>query len=71
MDPKLSFILKLIFPAPRYEIKVCMKKEIAKKRAAALGNMRNIGRNKSRNMCQNAYLLCLQGIKIEDTSVRE
>ena len=85
MDLKLSFILNLIFPAPGYEIKVSMKK-IAKKRAASLGNMFNIGRNKTSNMCQNAYLLCLQGIKMcrstkqefrkhmyekEDTSVRE
>ena len=41
-----------------------MKKKIAKKRAGALGNMRNVGRNKSRNMCQNAYFLYLQGIRM-------
>ena len=41
-----------------------MKKKIAKKRAAALGNITILGRNKSRNMCQNVYLLCLQGIRM-------
>ena len=37
-----------------------MKKKIAKKRAKALGNMGNIGGNKSRNMCHNSNFLCLQ-----------
>ena len=31
-----------------------MKKKIAKKRAAALENMQNIRKKKSRNMCQTA-----------------
>jgi len=46
------------------KFKNSMKKKIAKKRAGAQGNMRNIGRNKSRNMFQNAYFLCLQGIRM-------
>ena len=46
------------------KLKIRMKKKMAKKRAAALGIMRNLlGRKKSRNMCQNAFSPCLQGIK--------
>ena len=47
-----------------------MKKKIAKKRAAALGSMQNIRKKQSRNMCQNSYFLCLQGIRMP-TSIRE
>ena len=42
-----------------------MKKKIAKKRAAALGNMWNI-REK-----QNAYFPCLQGIKMHRSTKEE
>ena len=48
-----------------------MKKKIAKKRAAALGNITILGRNKSRNMCQNVYLLCLQGIRMRRSTKEE
>ena len=47
-----------------------MKKKIAKKRAKALGNMGNIGGNKSRNMCQNSYFLCLQGNRMRRSPKR-
>ena len=46
------------------KLKIRMKKKMAKKRAAALGIMRNfLGRKKSMNMCQNAFSSCLQGVK--------
>jgi len=48
-----------------------MKKKIAKKRAAALGNITILGRNKSRNMCQNVYLLYLQGIRMRRSTKEE
>ena len=48
-----------------------MKKKITKKRAAALGNITILGRNKSRNMCQNVYLLCLQGIRMRRSTKEE
>ena len=48
-----------------------MNKKIAKKKASALGNMRNIWKKKkSRNMSQNAYFLCLQGIRMR-RSIKE
>ena len=47
-----------------------MKKKIAKKKAAALEICGILGRNKSINMYQNAYLICLQEIRMR-RSTRE
>ena len=48
-----------------------MKKKIAKKRATALGSMQNIREKQSRNMYQNSYFLCLQGIRMPRSKKEE
>ena len=50
-----------------------MKKKIVKKRAGALGNMRNIREKQKQdlNMYQNAYFPCLQGIRMRRSTREE
>ena len=65
-----NFLFYLIWLCQDRKLKNSMKRKLQKKKAAALSNMRNFGRNQSRNMRQNAFFPCQQGIRMR-MSTRE